>query len=182
MKCVHFAVHVRMCESQPHSLMYTAYLHHVTSQPNSGIVTVAIQLKVLTMFEAQEMSYVDVRAKNLRNVCTQLYMYACVKASFSHVHCMPPPSHQSTKLRIVTVAIQLKVLTMFEAQEMSYVDVKELKTYECVHFATLCYTCMYKRVKSSFSHACTLHTSTKSPVNQTQDYDCCHLVKGIDNV
>ena len=50
------------------------------------------------------------------------------------------------------------------------------KPTRCVHFAV--HICMCE----SLILSCTLHAFTKSPVNQTQDCDCCHLDKGTDNV
>ena len=65
---------------------------------------------------------------------------------------------------------------MFEAWEMSHVVVRAKHATKCVHFA------VHVRMCESLILSCTLHASSKSPVNQTQDYDCCHLVKGTDNV
>ena len=68
---------------------------------------------------------------------------------FNHV------CRQSTKLKIMIISINTNVLIKFEASKMTC-WIQDQKPMKCVHLLIL---------------TCTKHTSTTSPVHETQDYD-----------
>ncbi len=56
--------------------------------------------------------------------------------------------------------------------EVDLCRIESQKTMRCVPFAVnIC-------IREMLFLTCTEHTSTMSPVNETQDYDCLHRVKG----
>ena len=165
MKCAHFAVLTCTCETRPHAHMYVLNTTPPRHQSTKlRIMTNSIKTKVLTKFGGSEMICVELRPRKLRNVHTLPYLHVHVKPSFSHVlntH-TPPPCHQSTKLRILTISIKTKVLTKFGGSEMICVELRPRKL-RCVY--TLPYT------RETLMLTCTEHTSNMSPVNETQNYD-----------
>ena len=89
-----------------------------------------------------------------------------VKCSYSHVQNSFQPHRHLMKLRIMTVSITLKVLIEFGASEMiATCRIKSQKAMKCVPFAVNVSLC------EMLFLTCTEHTSTMSPVNETQGYD-----------
>ena len=91
-------------------------------------------------------------------------MYAYVKCFPSHAQNTLQPSCQLVKRRIMTISIKLKVLIKFGASEMMCI-IESQKAMKCVPFALNVCLC------EMLFLTCTEHTSTTSPVNETQDYD-----------
>ena len=87
-------------------------------------------------------------------------MHIYVKCSSSHAQNTHQPCRQLMKLRIMTISIKLKVLINQICVE------KSQKAMKCVLFA-LIVVCICEMLFL----ACTEHTSTRSPVDEIQDYD-----------
>ena len=76
---------------------------------------------------------------------------------FNHV------DRQATKLNNMTISIKTKVVFKFEASQMMCVELRAKKLW---NVCTLPYGTCEKLILT-----CTEHTSTTSPVNETQEYD-----------
>ena len=92
--------------------------------------------------------------------CVVYHNYVFVKSSPSHVQNYTlEPCCQSTKLKIMTISIMIKVLIKFRASETVCVDFRGQKAMKRVPF-TIC-TCQ----KLVHLHT---YTSTMSPINKAQ--------------
>ena len=108
--------------------------------------------------------------KDMKCVPFAINVYAYVKCSSSHT-CTEHTSTMSPelmKLRIITISIKTKVLVKFGTSEMMCVELR----------AKMCTVCSNMHICEMLFLTCTEHTSTMSPVSETQDYDCLHQVKG----
>ena len=100
-------------------------------------------------------------------------MYVHVKCSSSHAQNTLQPHRQSMKLRIM---IQVKGADQIWSIRDDMCRTESQKAMKCVPFVINVCTC------EMLILTCTEHTSTTSPVNKTQDYDCLDVNKGNDQI